>query len=417
MASTVLPKKLRNKAGETGILPRELAIHSSGKEGSRPESRWQDRIWVALSAYRLLAFAIATAVIFAFPSAFSSVMPPLSLIICIGIYSLLKVLQPLRWYQRGISGLSILGIDIAVCVFLTMSTGGFYSPFLLYTLAPVLTAAIFLDNKVAFTIAGLSIAYVIGNYLNNPLAPAQVSFTEVSYFSVYLVAICLAAVLPYLTNVNLRQRLQAQDILQERQRLSHEIHDGIAQTLCALRWQAQLLHHRLTEMGMDVDEARQLEELAEKAHQDIRESLELLHNCSGDGDIFSQLQEYMEHLKRDANIDFKLDMPTGEPDMHSLVKLELLRICQEALTNIRKHSGAHNVRVKLKPMNHHLEMSIADDGCGFDTLGYYRNGRWTKGYGLAIMKERADSIGGKLDVLSSPGHGTEIQVEVPITPH
>ena len=378
-------------------------------------SRWQVRIWVVLSAYRLLAFAIAAVVIFAFPATFHSVIPPLILVISIGIYSLLKALQPLRWYQRDIPSLSALGIDIAVCLFLIMSTGGFYSPFLLYSLAPVLTAAVFLDSKVTFGIAGLSIAYVIGSHLYNPFFSTQFSFDELSYFFVYLIAASMAAVLPYLTNVNLRQRLQAQDILRERQRLAREIHDGIAQTLSALSWQAQLLHRRLAEMGIDLDEARQLEKLAEKAHQDTRESLALLHNYNGNSS--PHLQQYLERLKQDANFDFHLDISSGELGIDSSVERELLCICQEALTNIRRHSEAHNVSVKLSPVNNHLEVSIADDGCGFDALAYYRDGCSTKGQGLAVMKERAESIGGRFTVLSLPGQGTEVQVDVPLTPH
>jgi signal transduction histidine kinase len=400
------------------LVGRWLAIKLLQKKGDQSRSRWQGYIWVALSAYRLLAFAIAAVIIFAFPSVFHSVLPPLILVACIGIYSLLKALQPLRWYQGNILGLSLLGIDIAVCIFLIVSTGGFYSPFLLYTLAPVLTAAVFLDRKVTFSIAGLSIAYVVAGHLCSPFSAAQFSLDELSsLFFVYLAAVCLAAMLPYLTNVNLRQRLQLQDILQERQRLSREIHDGIAQTLCALRWQAQLLHRRLTEMGIDMDDVRQLEKLAEKAHQETRESLELLRNYNGNSNFFPHLQQYLERLKQDANLNFQLDIPPGELGMDSLAELELLRICQEALTNIKKHSGACNVCVTLKPVNNHLELSIADDGCGFDAIAYYRESRQAEGHGLAIMKERADSIGGKFTVLSLPGQGTQVQVEVPLNSH
>mgnify|MGYP003681910465 CR=1 FL=1 len=168
---------------------------------------------------------------------------------------------------------------------------------------------------------------------------------------------------------------------------------------------------------MDLDEVGQLEKLAEEAHQDTRESLDLLHNYNGDGNFSPHLQQYLKHLKEDANINLHLVMPTDELGFDSLVELELLRICQEALTNIRKHSGAHNVSVKLKPVNHHLEVSIADDGCGFDAIAYYRDGGQAKGHGLTVMKERADSIGGQFTVLSLPGQGTEVQVEVPLTPH
>jgi signal transduction histidine kinase len=65
-------------------------------------------------------------------------------------------------------------------------------------------------------------------------------------------------------------------------------------------------------------------------------------------------------------------------------------------------------------VDNHFEVSIADDGCGFDALAYYQGGmQQNGGHGLAVMRERAESIGGKLRVLSLPGRGTEVQVEVP----
>ena len=121
------------------------------------QSRWQGYSAVVPSAfYRLLAFAIATAQIFLFPAAYYSVIPPVILVTGVGIYTVVKALHPFRWYQTGILGYSLLGVDIAICIFLVMSTGGLYSPFLLYTLAPVLTAALLLNGRVTFSISGLS---------------------------------------------------------------------------------------------------------------------------------------------------------------------------------------------------------------------------------------------------------------------
>jgi len=385
-----------------------------GKGQNQPGSRWQAYIWIAPAAYRLLAFAIATALMLLLPSTFPLVIPPLILAASVGIYSLVKVWQPPRWYQGGVLCFASLGIDIAICIFLIVSSGGLYSPFLLYTLAPLLTAAIFLDTKVTTSIAGLSIAYVVSSHLYNPFYPISFSLDGLSYFLFYLVAACLTAALPYLTNVNLRQRQQAQDILRERQRLAGEIHDGIAQTLSALRWQAQLLGHHLARMGMSLDEVTQLHKLAEQAYQDVRESLELLHNYAADGNLLHHLQKYLERLKGDANINFQLDVPTTELGIGPSAEFELLRICQEALTNIRKHSGAHNVQVKLSSADNHLELSIADDGCGFDAN--YHEGQEAKGHGLAVMQERAEAIGGRLEVLSSLGKGTEVKLELPL-PH
>jgi signal transduction histidine kinase len=239
------------------------------------------------------------------------------------------------------------------------------------------------------------------------------SLPALSYLLVYVIALGLAAILPYLVNANLRQRLQSEGILRERQRLSREIHDGAAQTLTALCWQVQLLRRRLAERDIDLPDLRILERLAERARQDTRQPLELLRSYSGNGSFLRYLKDYLEQLKRDININFRFD---AEPDVHleSPVELELVRICQEALTNVRRHAGAHNVEFKLKRVNKHLEVSIVDDGCGFNALPYYHDGVEGKGHGLAVMQERAESVGGRLQVLSMPGQGTRIQVEVPV---
>ncbi len=385
-------------------------------ERQQISGKWREYSGVVSSVYRWLAFAIAVAQIFVFPSAHYSVIPPVILVTAVGIYTLFKSLHPVRWHQDGLLTFGVLGVDIVVCIGLVVSTGALYSPFLLYTLAPVLTAALFLDRGMTFGVAGLSWTYVIGSHLGNPFFPTQLSLPELSYFLVYTIAVALTASLPYLINVNLRQRLQSEDIFRERQRLSREIHDGTAQTLSALRWQAQLLHRRLAEMGIELDEVKQLEKLAEKARQDTRESLAFLRDYTGDGSFLPHLKDYLEQLRQDSNIDFRFETVASELQLEAPAELELLRICQEALTNIRRHSQAQNIQVKVEQVDGHLAVSLIDDGCGFDALAYHRDGVRATGHGLAVMRERAESIGGRLRVLSMPGQGTEVQVEVPVNP-
>jgi len=378
------------------------------------QGRWQGYIGVLPASYRALAFAIAAAQIFLFPAAYDSVIPAILVVSAVGIYTLLKALYPLRWYAGDILSHAVLGADIAICLFLVISTGGLHSPFLPYSLAPVLTAALVADRKLTLGIATLFLTGVGFGHLANPLI-TPLPF-EMGRFFLYAIAVSLTAILPYLINANLRQRLRSQDVLQERQRLSHEIHDGSAQTLAGLRWQAQVIRRRLAERGIDLDEVRQLESLAEKAHRDTRESLELLRAYTGNGSLLPYLQDYLKHLSQDSGMDFHLDVKTGELRLAPLVELELLRICQEALTNARKHAQAHHVEVKVKLVSNHLEVSIADDGCGFDAVAFYHDGVEAKGHGLAVMRERAESIGGRFRVISMPEQGTEVQVEVPANP-
>jgi signal transduction histidine kinase len=109
-----------------------------------------------------------------------------------------------------------------------------------------------------------------------------------------------------------------------------------------------------------------------------------------------------------------LEAETNEPRLQAIVELQLMRICQEALCNIRKHSGAKNIDVKVTSVNHHLEVSIIDDGCGFESLSYCSSNTRCPSHGLDIMRERTESIGGNLRILSTPGEGTEIHVKVPV---
>jgi len=375
-------------------------------------SKWQDRISLVPSAYRWLALGIASAQIFLFPSAYYSLTPPLYLIIAVGFYTLLKTLRPLRWQEKSGVTLVLLGLDIVICFFLVLSTAGLYSPFLLYSLAPVLTAALLLDRGITFSITALSVIYVICAHLFNPFFSTELFLPELSYFLAYIIAVSLAAALPYLINVNLRQRLQYDDIIQERQRLSRDIHDGLAQTLSALRWQAQLLTRRLRAMGIELEEIKQLEVLTEKARLDTRESIELLRNYNGGG-FMPNLKGYLTQLGRENNLTFNVNSEDNELRLGAPAELELMRICQEALSNVRQHAGAGHVDIKVKSVDNHFEVSITDDGHGFDALAYYQGGMQTKGHGLAVMRERAESIGGKLRVLSMPGKGTEVQIEVP----
>jgi len=100
--------------------------------------------------------------------------------------------------------------------------------------------------------------------------------------------------------------------------------------------------------------------------------MELLRNYTGNGNFLSGLKDNLKHLAQHNDINFHLDIETGELHLGALVELELLHICQEAMTNIKKHSGAHNIQVKVRSVNGHVEVSIADDGCGFDALTRYQ---------------------------------------------
>lgn len=227
-------------------------------------------------------------------------------------------------------------------------------------------------------------------------------------------AIALTASLPYLINNNLKHHLEEEQVRRERQRLSREIHDGVAQTLHALCWQVQQVRQHLDLNDNSDYDVEKLEKLAEKARRDILQALEILRERKSESDLRSILTDCLEDFKQDNSIDYFLNFDNEFIDLDSESKKELASICREALANIKRHAGAHSVQVNVKQENGQVKLSIMDDGRGFDAISYYRKGLKNNGHhGLEVMKERADLINGKLHILSLPQRGTEVQVEVP----
>jgi len=166
-------------------------------------------------------------------------------------------------------------------------------------------------------------------------------------------------------------------------------------------------------MNINPDEVKKLMSLTEKLHVDIIECLKFLRNGTDKVRLPTRLEDCQQNPDHDIDADFLLRSKIAEFHPEAMVEAQLLYICREALSNIRKHSGAHEIQIKIKSVNGRLKMTIADDGRGFDTLAYYHDGAWTESHGLEVMRERAESIGGRFMVNSMPKQGTEIQVEVP----
>jgi signal transduction histidine kinase len=382
------------------------------KQVPERQFRWRIVSDTVPAVYRALAFVIASIQTYLFPAEHYSLVPPVILTMVLGAYSILVILRRSQFGKNGSTIYGLIAVDLALSIFLVITTGGFYSPYLLYTLVPVLTSAMFLDRKITVVVAAVSSLYIILCHLLNPFIIAGMTLAEISYFFIYVVAIALAAAMPYIINVNLRQRYQSEDILRERQRLSQEIHDGTVQTLTSLHWQVQLTQRPLADMGVELDEMTKLELLAERAIQETRQSLEFLRDQTGDIKLVPYLRSYLADLGSDGKFTCNLTAE-GELSLEIPVQLQLLRICQEALVNIRKHSEAGHVDVRVTSSPRSLRVIISDDGRGFDTL-VRTDGAKAEGIGLDVMRERAESIGGSLNLISMPGQGTKIEVEVPV---
>jgi signal transduction histidine kinase len=190
-------------------------------------------------------------------------------------------------------------------------------------------------------------------------------------------------------------------IAEERARVAREIHDGLAQYLFALSTHAQML-----EAGTPVDEVGpQLKEAAALAQQEARFAVLALSSAGGTAPFDSALRRYVEFLTADGEleVDFEVD-PTIRlaPDE----QIEIFRIVQEGLGNVRRHAHATRAEVVIgqRPSGERF-VAIEDDGAGFPP-----DAATAAGQGLRNMRDRASSIEGGFSVRSAPGRGTALEV-------
>ncbi|MGD8472550.1 MAG: histidine kinase N-terminal 7TM domain-containing protein [Anaerolineae bacterium] len=212
----------------------------------------------------------------------------------------------------------------------------------------------------------------------------------------------------------------AEATLQERELLAQELHDGIVQNLGFLNLQAQAARQYLRSGRGDaaLDSLDRLSEVALAMQSDTREVIGDLLTVSQPSEglcsvIRRAVGRFQDHtgMPVDLELGEDLDAICSSEALPPVAGVQLLRILQEALANVRKHAGTPSqIGVALTADGGQLQMIIVDNGPGFDPA----HDSGDKHYGLLVMRQRAERIGGELAVHSTPGQGTRVEVCVPL---
>ncbi len=213
-------------------------------------------------------------------------------------------------------------------------------------------------------------------------------------------------------NANQMAELEFRVILDERTRLAREIHDGLAQTLGFLKLQTAQMQNYLAKN--EIERLRQSASLCyttlSEAYQDVRQAIDGLRIWPDEEGMSGWLKETVAEFEEISGIPVHLDLPAAEIRMPPEVHAQLIRIAQEALSNVRKHAQASQVWITCQEKDGELWMEIRDDGIGFspqDVPGASR-------YGLRGMRERAELVGADFQVISRPDEGTTVLVRLPL---
>lgn len=203
-------------------------------------------------------------------------------------------------------------------------------------------------------------------------------------------------------------------ILQERERVSQELHDNLSQFVGTMRLLAERIVDdlRRDDLSRIEEDAESLETISRDAYASIREEMMGLRYIQDPNqEIVTTIQDYVERFQRQWNIEtvFKILNFDDGSSIEPRRGIQLFRIIQESLTNARRHAQATQVVVTLEMKDDILIARVNDNGVGFDTQGIP-----DIKLGLRIMRERACDIGGIVRVVSTLGIGTTVIIEVPL---
>lgn len=216
-------------------------------------------------------------------------------------------------------------------------------------------------------------------------------------------------------NYRLYGRLHDTAVAEERHRLAAEIHDSLAQTIAIIGQRVRQLPDLIQRTGPDEAAAFAggLQRVVDQAHREVRQAIFDLRSPAQPGASFLEsLREYLEEFGIIHRLDVQVLLPPAtELALPLQVEVHVLRIIQESLHNVRKHSGAQQVIVRFdRRAPGLLTVRVEDNGTGFEPSARTKRHH----YGLQIMQDRAKAIGGILTVRARPGGGTVVELEIPL---
>lgn len=309
-----------------------------------------------------------------------------------------------------------LCIDLLICVFLIVKPaigGGLQSPLLATQLLFTTLFAILFPKPLAILppLLALPITTRLDLLLDRNVSPIDV-LTLLWYLGLNFIIVYVIVYLNEREAAGHREVTQLQGdlkelaVVEERNRLAREIHDGLGASLSSLIIQSEYIL-QLAKDDTLRHEVQELKSSAEESIDELRRNLQMMRE---DFDLIQGLADYVKTFADRTQMAVHFDRSGLPGKLSPEVQLTLFRVLQECLSNAAKHAAAKDVQVKLAFEPDRVLLSVRDDGKGFDTActpaGHY---------GLLNMRERAMRLGGQLIVDSAPGAGAALSFSIPTT--
>ena len=226
----------------------------------------------------------------------------------------------------------------------------------------------------------------------------------------------LQQIAPAIYNLYLVRRLRSRAGAIERARTARELHDGAIQSLIGAEMQVDVLRRRAA-AGTDVSgpDLERIQEILRREVLGLRELMQEMRPVDvGPRDLLEFLSNLVDRFRRDTGISARFVTALEEVTLSPRMCREMVRITQEALFNVRRHSGAHTVMVRMHADGAYWKLEIEDDGRGFGFSGRMTGAEMDATHtGPQVIRERVRHIGGELVIESLPGRGAKLEIALP----
>jgi signal transduction histidine kinase len=319
--------------------------------------------------------------------------------------------------ERGALGkaatFASLCLDLLVLVYMIAYSGGLKSPVLPTHLIYTIFFALLFPNPLAIIppLLTLPIVAKIDTEIPGRVLELEDIFLLIWYSAINFIVVYVIVYLneredrQHYEIVKLQEHLRQMAVVEERNRLSREIHDGLGASLSSLILQAEYISN----MAGDPDLKREIGELKGVAEESIDELRRSISMMKDDFEMVPSLEDYCVTYQQRTGLPVDLVVVGAIPRLESQVQLATFRVLQEALTNVRKHARASQVKVEIQHQDGKLRLMVQDDGKGFAFQGDLRHH-----YGLGNMRERARQLGGHVEIWSEPERGCRVTFEIPV---
>jgi signal transduction histidine kinase len=315
-----------------------------------------------------------------------------------------------------------------------LAGGGYRNIFSLYSLIPTVTTALSLPSAdkplrraaLFVSVVVMSTAgFVSSLYLDGYTLPVIIEYRQVdevvlrsaSYWVTGgLLAALAAMMIAWQHSRDRANALREQAAVEEeRRRIATDIHDGVLSQLSALSRRAEYASLLLAEDAQAAEEEMlRVVTLAGEVHEGIRWIVRALRQDPAQLTLGGELTRIADRFQRNTGLVVELKLPVNEPQVPVDAIRHMGYIVTEALTNVWKHAGVEEATVVVRRTNGQATVQVIDEGGGFDPVEV---GSGRAGLGLWNMRERAQEIGGDIDIRSSIGGGTQVTIIVPLVAH